>query len=376
MAEDKNDIDKLFRIMIKFDASDLHLKAGIPPTLRIAGNPRALDSKPLSAQEVKNLIFAILNERQKRTVERAGDLDFSYSLPGEARYRISVFRQRSSISMAARRVETHIPSLEELHLPPALKNLCDLHQGLIIVSGITGCGKSTTQAAMLNRINETRRCHIITIEDPIEYLHQDKKAFISQREVGMDVESFPEALRRVVRQDPDVILIGEMRDQTSMVAGLQAADTGHLVLGTLHISTAPQAFGRLLKFLDSEREDEIRQALVFNLRAIICQILVPSCKEGVDRVPAVEIMLMTPTIRQLIQEKEDLKLGDAIRSETEENMQDLNQSLCQLVNDEMVERPVALEYSFNPQDLAMLLKGIKVRETGVLKRSYGELPFA
>jgi len=376
MAEDKKDIDELFRTMVKFDASDLHLKVGIPPTLRIAGNPRTLDSKPLSAQEVKRLIYEILNEQQKRAVERGGDLDFSYSLPGEARYRVSVFRQRGSLSMVARRVRTRIPSFEELHLPPSINKLCNLHQGLIIVAGITGCGKSTTQAAMVDRINETRRCHIITIEDPIEYLHRDKKSFINQREVGMDVESFPEALRRVVRQDPDVILIGEMRDRESMLAALQAADTGHLVLGTLHTYTAPQTFGRLLKFFEPAREEEIRHSLMFNLRAIICQMLVPSCKEGVDRVPAVEIMAMTPTVRQLIQEKEDIKLAAVIRAGTEEGMQDLNQSLCQLVNNEFVERRVALEYSFNPQDLTMLLKGIKIRATGILKRSYGEPPFA
>ena len=375
MAKDEKDVDKLFRAMRKFDASDLHLKAGIPPTLRIAGNPRAFNSKILSAQEVKRLIFEILNERQKRTVERAGDLDFSYSLSGEGRYRVSVFRQRGSLSMVARRVQTRIPTFEELHLPPLIEKLCDFHQGLIIVSGVTGCGKSTTQAAMLDRINETRRCHIITIEDPIEYLHNDKKAFINQREVGMDVESFPEALKRVVRQDPDVILIGEMRDQASVVAGLQAADTGHLVLGTLHTSTAPQTFGRLLKFFEPAREDEIRQTLIFNLRAIICQILVPSSKEGVDRVPAVEIMLMTPTIRELIKEKEDIKLADAIRAGTQEGMQDLNQALCRLVNDEMVERSVALEYSLNPQGLTMLLKGIKLRDVGVLRRTYEDSAF-
>ncbi|KPJ62075.1 MAG: hypothetical protein AMS15_05130 [Planctomycetes bacterium DG_23] len=370
MAEDNEEMHKLFRAMIKFDASDLHLKAGIPPTLRIGGYPRALDSEPLTAQEVKNLIFAILDERQKRIVERSGDLDISYSLPGEGRYRISVFQQRGSLSLAARRVQTRIPSFAELHLPPMTEKLCKFHQGLIIVSGVTGCGKSTTQAAMLDKINQTRRCHIITIEDPIEYLHQDKKAFISQREVGMDVESFPEALRRVVRQDPDVILIGEMRDQESVVAGLQAADTGHLVLGTLHTSTAPQAFGRLLKFFDQTREEEIRQALVFNLKAIICQMLVPSCAEGVGRVPAVEIMLMTPIIRELIQEKQDTKLADAIRGGSQEGMQDLNQSLSQLVNDGLVERPVALEYSFNAEELGMLLKGIKIKETGVLRRTY------
>jgi twitching motility protein PilT len=370
MAEDKNEMDRLFRAMIKFDASDLHLKAGIPPTLRIGGSPRSLESKPLTAQEVKALIYAILDERQKRAVERSGDLDFSYSIPGEGRYRVSVFRQRSSLSLAARRVQTHIPSFAELHLPPMIENLCDIHQGLIIVSGVTGCGKSTTQAAMLDKINQSRRCHIITIEDPIEYLHQDKKAFISQREVGMDVESFPEALRRVVRQDPDVILIGEMRDQESVVAGLQAADTGHLVLGTLHTSTAPQALGRLLKFFDQTREDEIRQALIFNLKAIICQMLVPSSAEGVDRVPAVEIMLMTPIVRELIQERRDTKLADAIRAGTQEGLQDLNQSLCQLVNDGLVERSVALEYSFNTEELGMLLKGIRIKETGVLKRSY------
>jgi len=365
-TEDKK-IHRLLEAECKYNASDLHLKAGAPPLLRIKGEIRPLNLPPLSPQEVKDLIYPIMREEQRVVFEDTGDMDFAYSLPGMGRFRINVFRQRGQVSVAIRRVQIRIPSFEELHLPPVMRDIASYHQGLVIVSGITGSGKSTTLAAMIQHINTTRRCHIITIEDPIEYLFRDEKAFINQREIGIDVSSWSTALKYVVRQDPDVILIGEMRDTETFAAGLTAAETGHLVFGTLHSSTVAQTFGRILDLFPRDRHPLIRNSLAFNLRAIISQKLLPSIKEGVDRVPACEIMLVNATIRKLIREEEDEKIADAIRIGREEGMQDYTESLRQLVENELVDRQTALEVAPNPEALRMALKGISTGESAILR---------
>lgn len=365
-TEDKK-IHRLLEAECKYNASDLHLKVGAPPLLRIKGEIRPLDLPPLSPQEVKDLIYPIMREEQRVVFEDTGDMDFAYSLPGMGRFRINVFRQRGQVSVAIRRVQIRIPSFEELHLPPVMRDIASHHQGLVIVSGITGSGKSTTLAAMIQHINTTRRCHIVTIEDPIEYLFRDEKAFINQREIGIDVSSWSTALKYVVRQDPDVILIGEMRDTETFAAGLTAAETGHLVFGTLHSSTVAQTFGRILDLFPRDRHPLIRNSLAFNLRAIISQKLLPSIKEGVDRVPACEIMLVNATIRKLIREEEDEKIADAIRIGREEGMQDYTESLRQLVENELVDRQTALEVAPNPEALRMALKGISTGESAILR---------
>jgi twitching motility protein PilT len=259
-----------------------------------------------------------------------------------------------------------IKGFEELHLPPAVRRIAELAQGMVIVAGITGCGKSTTLAAMIEHINATRRCHIVTIEDPIEYVYDDKLSFINQREVGIDVDDFQTALKYVVRQDPDVILIGEMRDRETIESAMAAAETGHLVFGTLHTSTAPQTLDRVLSFFPRERHRLIRHSLAFNLKAIICQVLLPSCRENVDRVPAVEIMLVTPIVRKLILDGDDERLPDAIRIGREEGMQDFTESLRQLVADVLVDRQVAFERAPNVEALKMAIKGIIGGETSLL----------
>jgi len=357
---------ELLKASEKFKASDIHLKVGSPPIFRVSGTPQLLNAPPLSGDEVEELAVSLLTDDQKVDLKKNGAVDISYSVKGVARFRINIYRQRGAISLAARRVQTHIPNFEELHLPPAVAKVAEHYQGLIILSGVTGSGKSTTIAAMIQHINQTRRCHILTVEDPIEYLFKDDKSFINQREIGVDTPGFEIALKHMVREDPDVVLIGEMRDEETFMAGLAAAETGHLVLGTLHSSTAASTFGRILEFFPSDRHDQVRSSMVFNLRAIVCQRLLPSIKEGVPRVPAVEIMLMSPIMRKLIREGEDDRISDVMRASEQEGMQDFNSALTQLVHANMVAPKTAFEYSPNADALRMLLKGIRVGVEGIL----------
>ena len=354
-----------FEVMQQQGASDLHLKVGSPPTVRVHAELKPLSDEVLTEDRIRELLGGIASESQQEDYKRAGNLDFAYSR-ADARFRINVFRQRGNTSVAVRLVHRLIKGFEELHLPPAVGRIAELAQGMVIVAGITGCGKSTTLAAMIEHINATRRCHVVTIEDPIEYVYDDKLSFINQREVGIDVDDFQTALKYVVRQDPDVILIGEMRDRETIESAMAAAETGHLVFGTLHSSTAPQTLDRVLSFFPRERHRLIRHSLAFNLKAIICQVLLPSCRENVDRVPAVEIMLVTPIVRKLILDGDDERLPDAIRIGREEGMQDFTESLRQLVADVLVDRQVAFERAPNVEALKMAIKGIIGGETSLL----------
>jgi len=362
----EKELDKFFRLAAKYEASDLHIKVGSPPVLRITGSLRPLEMKPLTEEDTERLIMELLSERQIALLEKTGSHDFAYSLKDAGRFRVNVCKQRGTLSLAARRVKTIIPTFEQLHLPPTLAKIASVTQGLVIVSGVTGSGKSTTLAAMVEYINQRRRCHIVTIEDPIEYLFTDKKAIINQREIGIDVPNWRYALKYVVRQDPDVIMIGEMRDRDTFEAGLAAAETGHLVFGTLHSSTVPQTFGRIFDFFPADMHPALRHQLSFNLRAILCQRLLPSCAQNVDRVPAVEIMLTSPIVRKLIRDAEDAKLLDAIRSSADQGMVDFNRSLADLVEKQMVTQAVALETAPNPEALRMLLRGIETDRGGIL----------
>jgi twitching motility protein PilT len=346
-------------------ASDLHLKVGSSPVIRVHGDLVPLGGETLTEERMRELLGGLVTDSQLRRYEAEGNLDFAHS-EESGRYRVNVFRQRGSTSVAIRLVKRLIRGFDELHLPAALAGIAELTQGLVIVAGITGCGKSTTLAAMVEHINSRRACHILTIEDPIEHVYRDKKAFINQREVGIDVEDFPTALKYAVREDPDVMLIGEMRDLETFTSAMAAAETGHLVFGTLHTSTAPQTLDRILSFFPRERHRLIRHALAFNLRAIICQMLLPSSRRDVDRVPAVEIMLTTPVVRKLILDEEDERLADAIRIGREEGMQDFTESFRQLVVADLVDRRVAFERAPNPEALRMALMGIVGGETGLL----------
>jgi len=353
------DIEKLLIALSKNKGSDLHLKANLKPIFRIATVPHEAGPRVLGDSDVQRLIYEILSDKQKEKYEQDGDIDFAYNIEDWGRYRINVFRDRGSVAVAVRRVNTEIPSFEQLHLPPILKRIALFQEGLIIVAGPTGSGKSTTLASILQYINNNRRCHIITIEDPIEYLFKDGKSFVNQREVGLDVKSFNSALKYIVRQDPDVIMLGEMRDPESLEAGLMASETGHLVLGTVHASSAHQTISRIMDLFPAERQEQIRQALSFNLKSIICQKLLPGANpEEARMVPTIEILLNNPSIQKLIQEKEDKKIQEVIRGAEEDGMQDFNRSLLNLINEGLITKEVAFKYSPNAEQLKMYLQGI------------------
>jgi twitching motility protein PilT len=356
---DLQGFERLLRLMNKYGASDLHLKVGNPPILRVQGKIRYFDAESLDSDRITEMLDEVINERQREQFAGLKDLDFAYSVPKVGRYRINAFRQRGSVSLAVRRVNVRIPSFEDLHLKvDIMERISSCRQGLAIVAGVTGSGKSTTLAAMIEYINNSRRCHIVTIEDPIEYLYRDKKAFINQREVGIDVESFDSALKSVVRQDPDVILIGEMRDQETFETALTAAETGHLVFGTLHSSTVSQTIGRIVDMFPSDRERMLRQSLAFSLVAVVCQKILPSCREDLGLVPVQEILLNTPTVEKLIMDGEDKKLETLVRGGKEDGMQDFNQGLLDLLRNGLIDEDTAMEASHNPEQLSMNMKGI------------------
>jgi len=353
-------IEKLFKIMVRQNASDLHLKVQQPPVLRIGGVLRSLKSDLLTDAQIQKLIYELLKPDQIATFERIGSFDFSYEFEGGWRVRINVYKQRGHISVAVRLVQSRIPSVEELHLPPSLIKIAEIPIGLVLVVGATGTGKSTTLAAMIQHINNTRRCHILTVEDPIEYSFKDNKALINQREIGIDVPDWLSALKYGMREDPNVILIGEMRDPETLQAGLTAAETGHLVFGTLHASNCYQAFSRMLEMFPAEKHSALRQGLSANLAAIVAQMLLPSSREGVRMVPAVEVLICNSVVRNLISRGEDEKIAEVIRGSSSDGMQDMTAAIAKLVKEETVLRKVALENAPNRERLEMELRGISV----------------
>jgi twitching motility protein PilT len=365
--------NKLFRMVMKHKGSDLHLKVGLPPAMRLAGVLRQMQMPALSEHDMERLMFPLLTPRQKQILEETGGIDFAHIIfdgTDETRFRVNLFRQRSRLSLVARRVNTSIPNFEGLGLPPVMADITQYDQGIVLLAGVTGSGKSTTIASMLQYINERERMHIVTIEDPIEFTFKDDKSIINQREVGIDVSDWDIALKHAVRQDPDIILVGEMRDRHTFSAAMHAAETGHLVFGTIHASSAPSTISRLLDLFPRDMHPALRQSLEFNLKAVIAQKLLPTTKEwaakGITRVPTVEIMRTNPTVRKLIRNEEDVKLGDAIRIGKEEGMQDFTMSLTKLVQDEKIERATAFEVAPSVEQLKMALKGITVAQPGIL----------
>ena len=365
------EIDSLFRAVVKLKGSDLHLKVDVPPFVRVNGTLRPLNRKAIDDEEMVRLIFPMINmqERRKRIFEEDGGVDFAYMVDcdGERwRYRVNVLQQMGHVGLVARRVNRTIPDFEKLHLPPSLAELCKYAQGMILLAGITGSGKSTTIASMLDWINHRYRKHVLTLEDPIEFAFTDDKCLINQREIGMDVKDFMTGMKHAVREDPDVMLVGEMRDRETFETAIQAAETGHLVFGTIHASTAASTIGRILDLFPQAMHAAIRSALVFNMKAIIAQKLLPSIKQGVGRVPTCEIMTFSPTVRKLLMEGQDDKLADAIRISKDDGMQDFTMSLRDLVEKDMIDRPTAFEVAPNAEALKMALKGIDLREAGIL----------
>ena len=366
--------NKLFRMVMKHKGSDLHLKVGLPPCMRLAGVLRPMALPPLTTADMERLMFPILTPRTKKILEDEGGCDFAHIVFDgklETRFRVNLFRARGRLSLVARRVSNSIPNFEQLGLPPVIAELCKYEQGIIIFAGVTGSGKSTSIASMLQYINERERMHIVTIEDPIEFTFTDDKSIINQRELGIDVMDFHKSLKDAVRQDPDIILVGEMRDQDTFSAALHAAETGHLVFGTIHSSTAPSTISRILDLFPREMHAPLRQNLEFNLKAVVAQKLLPTTKEwaaktGQTRVPTNEVMRTNPIIRKLILNEDDNKLGDAIRMGKEEGMQDFTESLRQLVVAEKIERSTAFEFAPSVEVLKMALKGISLNQPGIL----------
>ena len=363
------EIDKLFRALVKLEGSDLHLKAGRPPVVRVRGSLRPLNRPPIEDEEMVRLIFPMMNERNRQIFDEIGGTDFAYVCDCDGvnwRFRVNVLQQLGHVGLVARRVNNFIPDFAGLNLPPIIEELCKFDQGMVLLAGVTGSGKSTTIASMLNWINAHYRKHILTLEDPIEFVFTEDKCLINQREIGMDVRDFDIGMKQAVREDPDVMLVGEMRDRDSFLTAINAAETGHLVFGTIHASSAASTIGRILDLFPADMHSQLRSAIVFNMRAIVAQKLLPSIKPGVGRVPTVEIMTFSPTAKKLILEEHDGKLPDLVRMSAKEGMQDFTMSLKDLVDRELIDRAVALEVAPNVEALKMALKGIDVSQPGIL----------
>ncbi|MDY0087765.1 MAG: PilT/PilU family type 4a pilus ATPase [Coriobacteriia bacterium] len=354
------EIDGLLKLMTEKGSSDLHVKAGSPPAIRLNGKLIVMrEYQPLTDETTRLLALGMMDDRQKSTLENHREVDFAYSLPGIGRFRVNVFHQRGSVGMTLRRVATDRMSVAELGLPPIVTKLADEPRGLVLVTGTAGSGKTTTLAAMIDHINSTREGHIVTIEDPIEVLHADKKCIVNQREIGLDTESYADALRHVVRQDPDVVFIGEMRDHETMAAALTAAEIGNLVFSTLHTIDATETINRIIDFFPPYQHKQIRLMLASTLKGIISMRLIPSINGGL--VPAVEVMVMTGTIREYITDPDKTYLiRDAMEEGGYYGMQTFDQSLLTLYREQKVTLQDATAMAANAHDFK-----IKVRQLGI-----------
>ncbi|MEM1185944.1 MAG: PilT/PilU family type 4a pilus ATPase [Planctomycetota bacterium] len=370
-------IFRLLGAMPKLGASDLHLKVGIPPTYRIAGKLKPINGPALSSKAADEIVEPLFNEQLRTDYAERGSLDFAWSLhdgphKGE-RFRINLFRSGGHTHGAFRRVNAHIPSYADLHLPPVYHQLVERAvQGLVLVVGVTGSGKSSTLAAMVDQVNATRGVNIITIEDPVEYRFTPKKSIVSQREIGVDVVDFPSALRSVVRQDPDVIFIGEMRDKATVLAAIQAAETGHLVFATLHTADTMQAFGRILEFFPESERAFVRNALSSSLHAICAQKLIPAT-DGFETgvVPATEVLLANATVRDKIREGEEEDLPAIVNASEGEGMHSFTSSFYRLVKDDWIDLAVAKKFAPNREALDSMVKGVSVKAQTLVSRVKG-----
>ncbi|MCB0883113.1 MAG: type IV pilus twitching motility protein PilT [Thermoleophilia bacterium] len=340
--------------VIKSGASDLHLAAGAPPVMRRNGELVPLGNQALTPQDTRDLVYGILTSDQRQRLENNLEIDFSYQVPGRARFRVNAYYQRAALGAAFRVVPTDLRSMEELKLPHSIRDWTTKPRGLALVTGPTGSGKSTTLAALIDEINSTRSCHIMTVEDPIEFLHRHKRSLVNQRELGGDTHSFANALRSALRQDPDVILVGEMRDLETIQIALTAAETGHLVFGTLHTSDAPQTVDRVIDVFPPHQQEQVRVMLANALVGVICQQLLPTVSGG--RVGAFEVMMATPAVRNLIREGKTHQIYSMLQTGSQHGMQSMDACLSDLIRQGIISPHVALERAGSSAELKRLLE--------------------
>ena len=363
------EVNKFFRALVKLEGSDLHMKVGKPPCVRVRNELKPLNHPVIERREMAEYLVPMMGERSRRIFDEEGGADFSHTCDVDGvkwRFRVNILQQSGCMGMVARRISIKIPNFEGLYLPPSIEGLCNYDQGMILLAGVTGSGKSTTIASMLDYINHRERVHILTLEDPIEFIFTEDKALINQREVGFDVKDFKIGMKHAVREDPDIMLVGEMRDEETFMTAIHAAETGHLVFGTIHASSSPSTIGRILDLFPEAMHKAIRSAIAFNMKGIVAQKLLKSIKPGVPRVPTCEIMTFTTMIKKLVLEAQDNKLADAIRIGAADGMQDFTMSLKQLIDDQLIDRPTAFEVAPNPDALKMALKGINVAQPGII----------
>jgi len=351
---------KILKTAVNGGASDVHVKIGTPIIVRIKGELVAVDGPIPTEEWLDEVLRHILPKHYERRLEEEREVDFSYYAEDIGRFRTNLFQQRGQYCLAMRYVQTNVPGFEELGLLPILRQLAESPRGIVLLAGATGCGKSTTLAAMIEHINANFKKHIITLEDPIEYVFEDNQSVIEQREIGLDTLSFEHSLKHILRQDPDVIMIGEMRDSTSFSAAIGAADTGHLVLSTIHTTNAAQSVNRILEFFTAEEREQVRRQLATTLQAVICQRMVANLQGGVS--PAQEVLVNSGTVRKMIEENRLDKLPAAIETGGDDGMLSFNQSLFQLVKDGKVSQEEALAKASNPKALEMNFKGIFLDE--------------
>src|SRR5919197_641772 len=351
-----NSIDELLEHMVERNASDLHVTTGAPPVIRVRGEVQRLEGyDPLTPEDTQQLLYRILSSEQQKHFELNRQLDFSHSIPGLARFRVNVYFQRESVGAAFRLIPAELKTLEELGIPPSLHQLAEKPRGLVLVTGPTGSGKSTTLAALIDEINRNRSEHILTIEDPIEFLHRHKRCIVNQREIGPDATTFAEALRAALRQDPDVILVGEMRDLETISTALTAAETGHLVFGTLHTQSAPSTIDRIIDVFPPEQQEQVRIMIANSLQGVVTQTLLPTA-DGVGRIPALEVLLPDDAVRNLIRQGKVEQIYSVMQTNTSRGMQTMEQSLADLVQRRVVELEVGLSRSSRPAQLIGLLE--------------------
>jgi twitching motility protein PilT len=354
------ELNEILQVALRAGASDIHLKAGLPPMFRVDGSLVPLkDARRLPPEEIARMSLGIMNDYQKEKYKQTNEVDLAYGVPGLGRFRVNIFQQRGTLGVVLRVIPFKIQTIESLMLPKVLEKVAGEQRGLVLVTGTTGSGKSTTLAAMIDHINTTETCHIMTIEDPIEFLIRDKRSIVNQREVGVDTMSFGQALKSALRQDPDVILVGEMRDLETIETALTAAETGHLVMSTLHTLDATETVNRIISAFPPYQQKQVRLQLGSVLKAVVSQRLVPR-SDGKGRVPAVEILLATARVRELVEDKDRTKeIPDAIaQGHVSYGMQTFDQSLMALLKASVISYEEALRQATNPDDFALRVSGI------------------